>query len=237
MCTVTFMPIGDQLIFTSNRDEILTRPLAFAPDFMERNEKILLLPKDPKAGGTWFAVANDGTVAVLLNGAFQPHAFGGVYRKSRGLVLLDIIAAPDPFAEIDVYDLAGIEPFTLLLFRSMQFAEFRWDGIGKYIKELSPDSPSIYSSAMLYEPPIIAQREIWFDQFLHDGHHKSAQSVRDFHSSAGRGDVKNGLVMSRGELLKTQCITQAVLDIQDIRLYHHDLIRNLEFNDVLPMSS
>jgi hypothetical protein len=225
MCTVTFLPIGDSLVFTSNRDETLTRPLAFAPALAELGGKQVLFPRDPKAGGTWCAVANDGTVAVLLNGAFERHIPGGNYRRSRGLVLLDIVSSSDPMREIDMYDMNGIEPFTLLLYRQARFIEFRWNGLRKHIKELSLTTPCIYSSATLYAPEIIKQRERWFEEYLTDGQAKTAESVRDFHSSAGRGDTANGLVMNRGEFFKTQCITQAVWTSYSISLYHHDLIR------------
>ena len=222
---MTFLPLSDSLVFTSNRDETLTRPLAFAPALAEIGGKQVLFPRDPKAGGTWFAVADDGTVAVLLNGAFERHIPGGNYRRSRGLVLLDIVSSSDPMKEADVYDMTGIEPFTFLLYRHVRFIEFRWDGLRKHIKELSLTTPCIYSSATLYEPQIVKQRERWFEAYLADGEAKTAASIRDFHSEAGRGDAANGLVMNRGEFFKTQCITQAVWKGDSISLYHHDLIR------------
>lgn len=238
MCTVTFLPLGDTIVFTSNRDEALSKPLAFAPALSEINGKKILFPKDPRAGGTWFACAADSAIAVLLNGAFTRHIPTGNYRRSRGLVLLDIIAAVDPFAEIHAYDFTGIEPFTLILFRPGHvMLEFRWDGSSRYYKDLDQAQPYIYSSATLYEPAIIHQREEWFREFLKNGEVKTPQSIIAFHSSAGRADAQNGLVMSRGELLKTQCITQAVMTAGAIDLYHHDLIQGTEAHSVLPVLS
>lgn len=227
MCTVTFFPIGDQVVFTSNRDEAISRPLALAPAVSELNGKTLLFPKDPRAGGTWFAVTAEGTVAVLLNGAFKRHIPTGHYRMSRGLVLLDIISSDDAYAMLHTYDLRDIEPFTLLIYTCGSrhiLTEFRWDGESRYLKDVDPTKPCIYSSATLYTPEIIHQREIWFSQFLKNGMDKTPSSIVDFHASAGRGDAENGLVMSRGKLLKTQCITQAVLMKTAIDFYHHDLI-------------
>ena len=240
MCTVTFIPDGDTLIFTSNRDEAVSRPLAFAPAIEILNHKTLLFPKDPRAGGTWFCVAEDGTIAVLLNGAFARHIPTGNYRKSRGLVLLDIISNESPLLELQNYNFDQIEPFTLLLYLrdriETSFTEFRWDGESRYFKNIDSTSPCIYSSATLYDPPIIKQREEWFSEFLKNGQEKTPRSVRDFHHTAGRGDSTNGLVMSRGEFLKTQCITQAVVSRRDIELYHHDLIGDTEDHKTLIIS-
>jgi hypothetical protein len=33
------------------------------------NNKNVIYPKDPQAGGTWYAVGDNGSVLVLLNGA------------------------------------------------------------------------------------------------------------------------------------------------------------------------
>jgi hypothetical protein len=241
MCTVTFLPLGDKLVFTSNRDEALSRPLALFPAIEEYNGKKLLFPKDPRAGGTWFAASADGIVAVLLNGAFVRHIPTGDYRKSRGLVLLDIIASRNPFAELHTYELNGIEPFTVIMYRQDMdggdMIEFRWDGKTKYYKGLDLEQPHIYSSATLYEPAIIQQREQWFDEFLKTPDEKTPESIRAFHASAGRGDSQNGLIMNRGGILRTQCITQAVLTDGEIDLYHHDLIQDTESSSSLIISS
>ena len=113
---MTFLPLADTFVFTSNRDESIERPLALAPAIELMGGKRLLFPKDPGAGGTWFATAEDGTIGVLLNGAFVRHTRLDHYRKSRGLVLLDIISNVDPLVDLYGYDLNEIEPFTVILF-------------------------------------------------------------------------------------------------------------------------
>jgi hypothetical protein len=47
----------------------VTRPSAIAPKNYTVNGKNVIYPKDPKAGGTWYVVDENGTVLVLLNGA------------------------------------------------------------------------------------------------------------------------------------------------------------------------
>jgi hypothetical protein len=58
------------------------------------NGKNVIYPKDPKQElGT---VDEKGTVLVLLNGANEKHVLGLNYRKSRGLIVLDIIGNVSP---------------------------------------------------------------------------------------------------------------------------------------------
>ena len=70
MCTVSFISTGDQYVITSNRDEHISRPLALQPQEETIGSVKVLFPRDPKAGGTWFALNEKGAVAVLLNGGF-----------------------------------------------------------------------------------------------------------------------------------------------------------------------
>src|SRR5437773_862042 len=95
MCTVTFIPQGDTAFITHNRDEKSSRAKAIAPKQYIINGYALLFPRDSAAGGTWIAVNESGAAAVLLNGGFVKHPYRPPYRKSRGLVFLDIIAAGD----------------------------------------------------------------------------------------------------------------------------------------------
>ncbi|MFM6926077.1 MAG: NRDE family protein, partial [Ferruginibacter sp.] len=67
MCTVSFVRANDSVIITSNRDEHVLRENAAAPASHFVYGKKLVFPQDARAGGTWFAVADNGAVAVLLN--------------------------------------------------------------------------------------------------------------------------------------------------------------------------
>ena len=96
MCTVTFIPVRDEFFITSNRDEKLGRKTAVTPVAYKQDGHYLIYPKDADAGGTWIALKENGDAVVLLNGAFLPHVPLPPYRKSRGLILLDIINSPKP---------------------------------------------------------------------------------------------------------------------------------------------
>ena len=82
---------NDQQMLEMALIENIQRENAAAPDFHILPNKKIIFPKDAKAGGTWFAAADTGVIAVLLNGAFKKHIAQPPYRKSRGLILLEIM--------------------------------------------------------------------------------------------------------------------------------------------------
>ena len=122
MCTVSFISLNNKFVITSNRDENILRPVAFAPQEEIINGCKIIYPKDPKAGGTWFAINQSGAVAVLLNGAFEKHIPLNNYSKSRGLILLEVISKITPLLyfekldyEINVIDNMGFSGYFLIV--------------------------------------------------------------------------------------------------------------------------
>ncbi|MBK7854135.1 MAG: NRDE family protein [Bacteroidetes bacterium] len=92
----------------------------------------MVFSKDPKAGGSWFAVDEFANIAVLLNGAAQKHIEQPPYLRSRGLVLIDVISNTNPFDLWEIIPLEKIEPFTLILFKPENY--FNYVGTGKQRK-------------------------------------------------------------------------------------------------------
>lgn len=228
MCTVSFLSSKDQFFITSNRDEQPSRSVAFEPVEEVINNCRLIYPKDPKAGGTWFAINENGGVGVLLNGAFEKHVPQGNYTMSRGLVLLEIIGAPAPKFQLRAMDLQGIEPFTIVLFVNRELLEFRWDGHKKYFKELDSRQAYIWSSATLYDAAVRRQREKLFDGFLNGTEQVGPKEIVDFHSN-NHNDYVNGFVINRSDSLKTLSITQAIVNEDEIGLNHIDLLNEKEY--------
>ncbi|WP_127141122.1 NRDE family protein [Flagellimonas marinaquae] len=221
MCTVSFISQGENYWITSNRDEHVSRPSALEPKEVIIGNVKVLFPKDAKAGGTWFALKEDGAVAVLLNGAFVNHTSNGNYAKSRGLVLLDIIASEEPFVFLENMDLFQIEPFTLVFFHK-KLLEFRWDGHQKYFKPLDPQENHIWSSATLYRDDVIAHRKHLFEKFIADSNAISHEKIMDFHSN-NHSDFENGFIIDRQTGLKTFSVTQVVLHSEQTVMRHLDL--------------
>ena len=86
MCTVSFLPLENGFILTSNRDERALRKKAIFPSYQESKAGTVIFPQDGEAGGTWFATA-DTRMICLLNGAFKSHEKQPPYRHSRGKVV------------------------------------------------------------------------------------------------------------------------------------------------------
>jgi hypothetical protein len=207
MCTVTFIPAGNHFFFTSSRDEQAGRPLALVPEVYEINGCRVLFPKDPKGGGSWIAVNENGHAGVLLNGAIQIHEVNISYRKSRGLVLLDLISGPSPVDAFEEADFNGIEPFTVILFENRNLYSGKWDGQMKWLECLNANKPHIWSSVTLYEPAAIRKRENWFHSWLVQNTYPGSLDIIHFHKKGGDGDPFNDIMMNRDQKLFTNSIS------------------------------
>lgn len=235
MCTVSFVRANDSVIITSNRDEHIGRENATAPALHVLQNKQVIFPQDARAGGTWFAAADNGTVAVLLNGAFKKHMAKPPYRKSRGLILLEIAGSDQPFLFFNNCNLDNIEPFTVVLYQPGLLHELRWDGSLKHEKQLDSSANYIWSSATLYNDVIIEQREHLFQQFLRVPLVITPEHVQEFHAG-NNGDDENGFIINRQTGMKTFSITQAVVHNHGINFLHTDLLLQKQYVQTLAIN-
>lgn len=234
MCTVTYLPVGNKVFFVSSRDEKHARADAIEPDFYYSITGTVLFPKDADAGGSWIALHENGNALVLLNGAFEAHAPLPPYRKSRGLILTELIAAPDPLLLFREIDLSSIEPFTSVLWKEGHLFECVWDGNQKLVAEKSINEPQIWSSSTLYNEVIRAKRKGWFDAWLEIQRDRVLAELMDFHRVTGDGDAHNDLLMNRDGDLYTVSITGVELDTDVGRMTYLDLRNNRQVNEELP---
>ena len=223
MCTVTFIPQKDRCFITSSRDEKAVRSKAHVPAVYADYIATLLYPKDAAANGTWIAVNQSGNAAVLLNGAFVKHDPEPPYRKSRGLIFLDIIGSNEPmdcFAEINLYK---IEPFTVVILRQGSLYECRWDGEKKYCQQLDEKQPHIWSSATLYTHEAVSKRRQWFNQWMGEHSQPSQKDIFSFHHFAGDGDQYNDILMNRDGDMLTVSITAIEINNEKGMMHYMDL--------------
>jgi uncharacterized protein with NRDE domain len=230
MCTVSFVYTHDKVIITSNRDEQVIRPSAIPPKNHTLNGKNIIYPKDPKAGGTWFVVDENGTVLVLLNGAEEKHEVQLPYRKSRGLIVLEMISSVSPKMFWNEIDLHNIEPFTLVLFQDKQLFQLRWNGVEKSTAALEIDKNHVWSSSTLYPKAIREQRSDWFYSFLKENPELSAEKMLRFHQHTEADNKEHGLVINRNDVLKTLSITQTEIEKNKVIVKHLDLIEDKEYS-------
>jgi uncharacterized protein with NRDE domain len=230
MCTVSFVCANDTIIITSNRDEKVIRPSAIPPRNYTLNGKNIIYPKDPKAGGTWYAVDENGTVLVLLNGADEKHQVQLSYRKSRGQIVLEMISSASPKGFWDEIDLDAIEPFTLVLFQNEQLFQLRWNGVEKSTVDLDINVNYVWSSSTLYSKKIREKRADWFYTFLDANPKITEAKMLHFHRYTEVDNNEHGLVINRNDELKTLSITQSVIEKNKVMIRHLDLIADKEYS-------
>ena len=91
--------------------------------------------------------------------------------------------------------------------------------------ELNLDEAHIWSSATLYSEDIMAQRKIWFKEFLKDIDCKiDSQKILAFHTDTQKENTENGLIIRRNNNMLTKNITQCILRKHDFTITHLDLL-------------
>jgi uncharacterized protein with NRDE domain len=231
MCTVSFVNANGKMIITSNRDEKIIRPNAIEPKNYLINNKKILFPKDKKAGGTWYAADEHSNVIVLLNGASEKHIVKDSYRKSRGLILLELISSLSPIELWQEIDLNDIEPFTIVLYENKKLYQLRWNQIDKETITLDVAKSYIWSSATLYSEEIRLQREKWFYTFLDTKPEVNEEELFNFHRYTEEENNEHGLVINRNDLLKTLSITQTIIEKNKLEMKYFDLLNKNEYNN------
>jgi hypothetical protein len=156
MCTATWIRVrgGYEVFF--NRDELATRKPALPPTVRERDGVRFLAPVDGDAGGTWIGVNEHGIAVGLANGPRESDAGGERKFRSRGLLVLDLLAST-PFGDVG-RRLSSVDPS---IYRS--FALFAigpggeagiWSSDGKQIARL----PGGHEGALLFSSSRDAER-------------------------------------------------------------------------------
>lgn len=236
MCTVSFLRVNNRYYITSNRDEKNIRQPALPPQTYMVNGKKLLFPKDGDAGGSWIGINENGYAAVLLNGGFTKHIESPPYRKSRGLIFVEILSADSPLDSFLTADLFRIQPFTMVLVCHTNLHECCWDGFRKHTRVLSQEQPHIWSSVTLYEPDVIAKRECWFAEWLKLHPAPSMEEILLFHRFAGDGDPVNDIRMNRDNRMLTVSITSMEMHPLAGKMTYYDLLANSTEQSLLPFT-
>lgn len=222
MCTVIFLPTHEHILFSSNRDENPLRPSALKPGVIYQDTLKIVCPVDQKAGGTWAGVNENGDVFILLNGAFKKHTPTGNYRKSRGIIVRELLANVFPVLKWRVTNLTDIEPFTIVAWCSNKLYEFIWDGESKYTRQLPKHRPHIWSSSTLYDRSAKQKRNDLFDNWTSLAKNYSKQELVQFLKSYT--DKDNGFVMNRQDNLRTLSISTIEVFNDKAEFNYNDLI-------------
>jgi len=224
MCTVTYLPLSEtDFILTSNRDVPFAREKASVPKTYTEDGVQITYPKDGKAGGTWIGLSDKKRLICLLNGGFEYHTSRISYRKSRGLILKELLKTIDLQKALNEIDLQDIEQFTLAIVnwqKKLQLYEFVWDGVEKHLKKLA-QAPHIWSSSTLYDASVKKLRQEWFKKW-YTSNSFTSKNILDFHHTAGVGDCNIDVIMNRG-LGGTVSITSVKKNKDTIEVDYEDV--------------
>ena len=228
MCTVTYIPTTkNNFILTSSRDVPFSREKALFPKMYKEDSTEITYPKDGKAGGTWIGHSDKKRLICLLNGGFENHYLTASptikYRKSRGIIVLDLLKCDTISIGLNEINLVQIEPFTLVIIDwndSLELIEFVWDGRKKHFKKL-PHKKHIWSSATLYDAEMRQMRKNWFSTWkLKD----IQRDILKFHHHAGNGDPNVSVVLKR-ENVGTVSITQVSKQADGVSMNYEEIKR------------
>lgn len=229
MCTLTYIPIGDEdFYFTTNRDESPLREALF-PNLYLINKKKVLFPKDKMAEGTWMMCHEKGFSACLLNGGYEKHEHKPPYRKSRGIMVLELGNYSSVKEFISDFNFTGMEPFTFLVvsyLTTRKLEELRWDGETIHYRKLDTSRSYIWSSSTLYNKDARLMRQKWFDDWREKTSVFSKNAIFNFHTTTGREDPMNGIVMNRKEKVKTLSVTQIRKEGSKLQMFYYDFGKN-----------
>ncbi|KGL58816.1 NRDE family protein [Polaribacter sp. Hel1_85] len=225
MCTVTYLPLGDNnFILTSNRDETPLRNTIYPQKYLENGVE-LTYPKDELAGGTWIGLSDKKRLVCLLNGAFEIHVRKSLYKISRGIIVKNILSADDGVSYINNFDFTDIEPFTLILVdwkHQLETYELVWDGEKKHFNKL-PQEPKIWSSSTLYTEEMKQLRKKWFADFLKENTRFRQESIIGFHQNEKLGTAETSPKMKR-EFVETVSVTSVQKENSTVNMLYLDLL-------------
>jgi len=217
------MPLKNGALFSSCRDESPLRLPASAPMIQEGPAGKTVYPIDGVAGGTWAGASANGYSIILLNGGFTAHQRQEHYRKSRGLIVKELLNSSDPLQEWERINLLDIEPFTLIVWHEGVLHQLVWDAAAKHHTLPSPSLPHLWSSTTLYDAKAKEKRNSWFQQWLRD------RPVFDTASVLGllenHIELQQGFIMNRGTV-RTVSISFIKMDRVSITCHYHDLLNN-----------
>lgn len=222
MCTVSFIPQGDTIYITSNRDESPGRQATGLVSTHTPDWNAIHFPLDESSGGSWIALADSGRAVCLLNGAYEPFIPAPPYRMSRGKVLTAAAIAEDTNHFLLKTDLNGIAPFTLLVYENHMLMQLIWDGEQKHISPPLFDQPRIWSSVTLYPPKVREWRKSLFEKWIDEHPVVDREAIIAFHQQAN-DDPSNGFVMNRQDVVKTLSVTSIELKENSGSILHLSL--------------
>ncbi len=217
---MVYIPTGSSGIIASLRDESPLRQASVPPAVFEGADTRYIMPLDPLGGGSWIGMNDRNTAMILLNGAFEKHISLPPYVMSRGLVVKKLLDSSLPVVDWLLMPMAGVEPYTLIVFTDGLLFRLTWDGVEKHRQPLDVNTCHIFSSATLYDAEARLQRAHLFHNWMAMRPPVDKLSLLDFFNSVD--DSMNGFIINR-EKVKTLSYSCINLDNAAPQFHYYDL--------------
>ena len=208
-----------------NRDELLTRKPASAPDIDKRNGIAFIAPLDGDHGGSWIAVNQFGLALGLLNRFDESRPNVVRNYTSRGLLLFELIDCPS-LATINYRlhnaNLDRFRPFSLLaLTPNEPTMLFHWTGFQKGLKRDADNLIPIASSS-LNEEDVVRKRKQLFEEMTSEQGKFDAELLMQFHASHRKERGPASVCMHRAD---ARTVSMSVINVTKEKVefdYHPD---------------
>ncbi len=224
MCIFTYIPLERGLLFTSNRDEVVSRPTA-PPDRYPHKGEVLIYPRDLQKGGSWIGMnLTTNTLGVLLNAKTKtppkPNAL------SRGRILLDLIT---PTRYDHLYQkLKHTPPFQCIhcqwLKNKTLLHQIHWDGVALSRKHLDHQRPQLFCANTLYDEPTQTQlKNRWIDWLKKT--EASPESVEVFHRKELAQQKNSPRFIKKNKDIQTVSITSFFIGKEEKKYRYYNLLQ------------
>ena len=152
MCIVSFYRKNDEFVLTHNRDEEINR--VSSKEILEREYagKKFFSPLDERANGTWIFHSEQYIACILNGGIEKPTVLKEKYRKSRGIILLDLLRYDSVNEFIATEILSDIAPFTIFVFERQNKNAYLlyWNEKDLIVDDVSSQAIVTWCSSTLY---------------------------------------------------------------------------------------
>ena len=215
MCTVSYIPLKNGYILTSNRDENPLRDTRSPKQQQLTNGETIIAPIDKQKLGTWIATNTRNKTACLLNGAYKKHQRALPYKRSRGHYVVEAFMYSTFSGFAEKADLYNIEPFTLIFIEDADLQLLVWDGKEKHYSILDKSLPQMWSSATLYSKEEHRKKEIFFKNII-DGDEVGETQILAAHGL----EEKTPFILDKPHV-KTVSIAQIISKNNEIALHYY----------------
>lgn len=226
MCTFSYYIRKEEIIFTSNRDEIPARSAGLEVEHMTTNEGWYFFPLDKISQGTWIGINSKKELYCLLNGAEHNHT-PRLFSLSRGGVIRDLLSGKKI---LDNTALQGMAPFTLISFQNEILTKQTFDENQKFQAHFVDQKYGIISSSTLYNTSEKENHQRLFLETLREPIDEN--KLFEFHQ---RDDIRyeSQALKRKSAFIRTVTTTQFIIRENTIRVRLRDQASQLENEHIL----